>query len=110
LAQRSVEYFTTGWERLLSDSRIKTDLIEAKLHLQYADIDRFTAQRPDQAEQELRQAQRYLHQAASRSFGDEQATINQIRDEVAHLGSVDAQREADYEHVEARLRDLIQWL
>jgi hypothetical protein len=110
LAQRSVEHVTTGWERLLSDSGVKSDLIEAKLHLAYAEIDRFTAQRPDQAEQELRQAESHLHQAASRSLGDEQATINQIRDDVAHLGSVDAQREGDYEHVQTRLRNLIQWL
>jgi hypothetical protein len=39
LAQRSVEYFTTGWERLLIDHGDKTDLIEAKLHLAYAEID-----------------------------------------------------------------------
>lgn len=110
LAQRSVEYFTTGWERLLSDSGVKRELIEAKLHLAYAEIDRFTARRSDQAEHELRQAERYLDQAASRSLGDEQATINQIRGEVAHLGSVDAQREGDYEHVQTRLRNLIQWL
>jgi uncharacterized protein YdcH (DUF465 family) len=107
LAQRSVEYFTTGWERLLSDSADRTDLIEAKLHLAYAKIDQFTAQRPDEAQQQLRQAERYLNEAASRSHGDEQATINQIRDEVARLGSVDAQRKADYEQVEMELRDLI---
>jgi hypothetical protein len=39
LAQRSVQYFTTGWERLLIDHGDKTDLIEAKLHLAYAEID-----------------------------------------------------------------------
>jgi hypothetical protein len=40
LAQRSVESCTTGWERLLSGSDYKRDLIEAKLHLAYAEIDR----------------------------------------------------------------------
>lgn len=107
LAQRSVEYFTTGWERLLIDHGDKTDLIEAKLHLAYAEIDQFTAQRPDEAEQELRQAQRYLDRAESRSHGNEQATINRIRDEVAQLGFVDAQRKADYERIETELRNLI---
>jgi hypothetical protein len=110
LAQRSVEHFTTGWERLLSGSGDKTDLIEAKLHLAYAKIDQFTAQRPDETQRQLRQAERYLDEAASRSHGDEQATINQIRDDVARLGTVDAQRHAAYEHVPTRLRKLIQRL
>jgi hypothetical protein len=110
LAERSVEYFTTGWERLLSDGGDKRDLIEAKLHLAYAKIDRFTVQRPDQAERELRQAERYLEQAASRSSADNQATINRLRDDVTLLGTVDAQQQAAYEHVQKQLRNLIQRL
>jgi hypothetical protein len=110
LAQRSVEYFTTGWERLLSDRGDKRDLIEAKLHLAYAEIDRFIAQRPDQAEQELRQTERYLEQAAPEFSGENQSTILQIQDEVARLGTVDAQQQAAYEHVQKQLRNLIQRL
>ncbi len=67
LADRSVQYVATGWARYRAPSPYKADLIEARLHVEYARIDRFTGHDLSQAKQELGTAAQLLGQAADQA-------------------------------------------
>lgn len=62
-ADRSLEYLVAGWQRYRTDSPLKDDLIEARLHLANARIDVFTGHEPPQARSELNTSMQYLDKA-----------------------------------------------
>jgi hypothetical protein len=63
-SDRAVEYLATGWERYRAEGKpFKSDLIEARLHLDNAQIDLFTGYEPDRARKELDAANRFLDKA-----------------------------------------------
>ncbi|MGD8588822.1 MAG: YfdX family protein [Chromatiales bacterium] len=64
LSERSVEYISTGWQRLRAEGKGKKDLIEAKLQLSYARIDHFSANDNAAAKVDLAEARGYLDTAA----------------------------------------------
>jgi hypothetical protein len=74
LADRSMEYLAAGWARYRAESPVKSDLIEAKLHLANARIDLFTGHEAGEARDELNAAARFLDQAAG------QAKTHQVKD------------------------------
>jgi hypothetical protein len=64
-ADRSAEYLAAGWEKYRTDDPLKSELIEAKLHLTNARIDVFTGHQAAQATEELRLAEQSLGQASA---------------------------------------------
>jgi len=67
LAERESENVSTGWAKLRGKSTAKTALIEAKLHLAYAENAQLIQGKTAEAARELDQAQGYLDQAIKTS-------------------------------------------
>ena len=116
LAERDVEYLATGWARYRADSPLKSDLIEAKLHLANARIDLFTGHEPEKARNELESARGLLDQAAKeagkqRSENGRNAQIADVLKAVSELGSDPASTsESSYASLQQQLGDMIQSL
>lgn len=114
LSERSLAFLSTGVSRLSAASEIKADLIEAKLHLAYADIDRFTAKDTRQAQEELKQADKYLGQALKHADASDQQQIDQMQKAARKLSvkndKTDKAGEQQYSLLQNELRELIQTL
>jgi len=116
LAERDVEYLATGWSRYRAGSPLKSDLIEAKLHLANARIDLFTGHESDKAGSELESARRLLDQAAEEA--SKQQTDNSNKEQIADLQKAVSElgtdpastRESNYASVQQQLGDMIQAL
>jgi ribosomal protein S20 len=79
ISERSVEYISTGWQRLRAEGAGKKDLIEAKLHLAYARIDRFNSADDAAAKVDLAEVKGYLDAAAKQMKKPErQAEVQEI--------------------------------
>ena len=81
LSERSVEYISTGWQRLRADDAGKRDLIEAKLQLAYARIDHFSSKDDAAAKVDLAEAKGYLDTAAKQVNAGARPKVK----EVTHL-------------------------
>jgi hypothetical protein len=113
LADRSVEYLADGWARYRAGSSLKSELIEAKLHLANARIDLFTGHEPARAADELRVARQFLDQAAEtlqqqqsdaayrQRIADLQQAVDQLSSDPA------AGKEARYAGLQQQLHDMI---
>jgi hypothetical protein len=90
LAERSEAYVDAGWARYHARSPVKTDLIEARLHLENAGIDLFTGNDPVGAGTELQESERYLDNARTRVEGQTGGTIDksQVTDVYAGVKSL----------------------
>ncbi len=116
LADRSVEYLADGWARYRAGSPLKSELIEAKLHLAFARIDLFTGHEPARAAEELRVAGRFLDQAAEtvqkqKSDAGYQQEIADLQKAVERLsGDPAAGEEARYAGLQEQLHDMIRSL
>ena len=86
-SERAAADVATGWERLDVRSDFAEDLAEAKLHLTYADIERFTARDPAQAQEELRAAVGYLNEAIPAAPATEVGQIRPLRDAIDMMAS-----------------------
>jgi hypothetical protein len=116
LAERDVEYLATGWSRYRAESPLKSDLIEARLHLANARIDLFTGHESGKAGTELESARRLLDQAGEEA-GKQQSgnsikeQIVDLRKAVDELGTDPAgTRESNYATVQQQLDSMIQSL
>jgi TPR repeat protein len=98
-----------GLQRAGAKSNLKADLIEAKLHLSYAEIDRFTAGDAEQAASDLGLAQTHLDQAVGEASAKKAPAIAAVRDSVKHLAAEPAsnQQEAQYTELEGELSRMI---
>ena len=83
LADRSVEYLSTGWAKLRSHSALKSDLIEAKFYLSLARIDQFVGDDVGAAKHHLKEAEEYLEKAAEQA--DEHDTDAVYKDPIKDL-------------------------
>ena len=112
LSERSVEYFTTGWQRMRADDDLKAKLIEAKLHLSYAEADRLLANDTKQATDELAKAEDYLSKAAAEAKQGGAAGIQAVRNSVKDLSSDQTQTQLKdrYAEVKSHLGRLIETL
>ena len=116
LADRSVEYLADGWARYRAEGPLKSELIEAKLHLANARIDLFTGHETDRAAEELRVAGRYLDQAAEtaqqqQSDAAYRQRIAELQQAVEQLSSDPAAgKEATYAGLQKQLHDMIRSL
>jgi hypothetical protein len=116
LAERDVEYLATGWSRYRAESPLKSDLIEARLHLANARIDLFTGHESDKAGTELESARRLLDQADEESASSSPETVKkeqivELQKAVEKLGTDPAgTRESNYATVQQQLDSMIQSL
>jgi hypothetical protein len=113
LSERSAESISTGWQRLHAEGAGKKDLIEAKLHLAYARIDRFNAQDDAAAKVDLAEAKGYLDAATKEVGPAQQAEVKAVSDLVAGLDKAldaaagTADDPGAFHQVEARLAAMI---
>jgi len=116
LAERDVEYLATGWSRYRAASPLKSDLIEARLHLANARIDLFTGHESGKAGSELESVHRFLDQAAEEAGKQQTDNSNEkqiagLQKAVSELGTDPAStRESNYATVQQQLGDMIQTL
>jgi hypothetical protein len=112
LADRSMEYINARWSRYGAESPLKSELIEARLHLANAKIDLFTGHELASAGQELSAAMGYLDKAVEKagqgSDDSYQKRIAGIRNSVQALGQDPASAgEARYAELQRELGSLI---
>jgi hypothetical protein len=115
-ADRSMEYLTTGWARYRAKSPLKSDLIEAKLHLTNAKIELFTGHETSQVKQELTTSLQYLEKAAEKTKqqnGDKTYTkkIDEMQKAIKELSTDPAQgKQARYFELQRQMRGMIRSL
>ena len=117
LADRSLEYMSTGWAKLRSRSPLKEDLIEAKYHLNVARIEQFVGDDASAAGHHLKAAQESLEKAAERAdaqYTDEvyKKQIKDLEQSVQRLSEEKAKDTSDlqYAKLTRELRQMIQTL
>ena len=82
LADRALDYQVAAWERLQSTGGGSKDLIEAKLHVAYAEIDEFTSGDKQKSETELEKAESYLRQAVPQMTRKAEPELKKIENEL----------------------------
>jgi hypothetical protein len=116
LADRSLEYLAADWAQYRAESPIKSDLIEAKLHVANARIDRFTGHEEVRAAEELNAAGRFLAQAVEQTATHQteagyQERIAKLQKSVNDLkADTEVAAESKYTAIEEALRGMIQSL
>jgi hypothetical protein len=113
LSQRSLEYMSAGWSNLRTDSKIKTDLIDAKLHVTNAQIDRFTDDNVKEAKSELDNALTYLNRAAGNASDTHKAQVQQLQSDVKKLAkavSKATDERPQFKKIEQQMTQLIDTL
>jgi hypothetical protein len=85
ISERSAEYISTGWQRLRAAGAGKKELIEAKLQLSYARIDRFNAKDAAAAKVDLADAEGYIDAAAKRVNAGLKPEVSEVSKLVAGL-------------------------
>lgn len=113
VSERSVEYLSTGWQRLRAEGAGKKDLIEAKLHLAYARIDHVNSMDDAAARVDLAEANGYLDAAAKQMGPEKQTEVKALSSLVAGLETTlksDAAPRGDataFNQIETRLAAMI---
>lgn len=113
MSERNAEYISTGWQRFRADDGVRKALIEAKLQLAYARIDRFIAKDPAAAKVEIAEAMGYLEAAAQKVPALLQEQVNNLTGEVGRLSAAlesnntQGAKATDFHHAEQRLATLI---
>jgi TPR repeat protein len=111
LSERSAEYVYTDWEELTVTSKTKINLMEAKLHVAYAQIYQDTTGEVAKVRPEIDEADSYLKKAKQHVDGETEARLVAIRQELkeakAHLQEKGADVRTRYEKIKAELGDLI---
>ncbi|WP_353646509.1 YfdX family protein [Mesorhizobium sp. WSM2239] len=110
VSERSAEYIAAGLQRAGTKSDLKADLIEAKLHLSYAEIARFTTHDVDQAAEELGLSLNYMDQAVDRVSKTEAAAILAIHNSVEDLATEPAsdQQQSRFVELEGEISRMIE--
>lgn len=114
LAERTAEYLSAGYEREETTLSDENDLIEAKLHVSYAETYQVTTGEPDKAVKEINEALSYLKKGMHNKLAD-RATILKISKEEKELNDLKAKPEKNgadveerYESIKSALSRLIQ--
>jgi YfdX protein len=114
LAERSVEYLAADWREAEKTYSGERNLIEAKLHVAYAETYQLTAAEPDKAAKELDEAHSYLLQAMKNRATDKPARekIGEIDRAVltlkANPGRNELSVQDSYENIKEKLSDRIE--
>lgn len=107
LRERSIEMFATDFDRRHDGGAFKADLIEAKLHIAFAEADRWIRRRSRTATAELRIADRHLARAQAGTGGAVRARINAQRLAVKRLTEREKTNRATFVHLRRALRTLM---
>ena len=111
LSEREAEHISTGWQKLCSESKVKKDLIEAKLHIAYAETCQFITGNVDKAGTEINKAKDYLKSAAKNADSKVKAKINAIGKKIdkikKDLHNKKESAKVRYEIIKGDLRQLI---
>jgi len=113
LADRSLEYLAAGWAQYRTGSPLRSDLIEARLHLANARIDLFTGHESGSAGEELQAARQFLDRAAGQARNDHMQAgylkqLTDLQTSVDQLGTDPAVALASrYAMLENRLQGMI---
>jgi uncharacterized protein YoxC len=112
LSERAMEQLSSAWSELRHrNSPAQSDLIEAKLHLGYAEADQLTAGSLSGAKLQLKEAQRYLDLAAKEADAAHQSQIDGIRQKLQQLmAKVDKPVEPDTQTLTTQYDDLLRSL
>ncbi|GBE04430.1 hypothetical protein BMS3Abin10_00046 [bacterium BMS3Abin10] len=111
LSERGVEMVSMGWQKTGSSSAVKTNIIDIKLHVAYAETYQLTAGEPDKARTEIGKALKYIPKSMP---GADDATKTQLIEVEKELKEMKADTykkdiavKIVYEDIKAQLRDLI---
>ncbi|EGV33778.1 hypothetical protein ThidrDRAFT_0467 [Thiorhodococcus drewsii AZ1] len=116
LSERSVEYISTGWQRMRAGRKDKKELIEAKLHLADARIDHLYSHDNDAAKAELAETNGYLNAALPLVDDADKAEVKDVIAQVNALeqavkkGDDTADNAQAFQQTEDALADLIHQL
>ena len=102
---------STSWQKLSSETKVKKDLIEAKLHIAYAETSQFISGNADKAGAEIDKAEDYLNSAAKNADSKVKAKINAVGKKVnkakKDLHNKKEAAKIRYEIIKGDLRQLI---
>jgi hypothetical protein len=114
LSERSAEYVYTDWKELTAGSKTQINLIEAKLHVAYAQTYQDTTGEGEKAKSEIDEAESYLKKAEQDVDDTTRAKLVAIEHELKeageHLEGKGHDVRARYEKVKAELSALIRKL
>jgi|GEM_PF-2485495 len=85
LSEREVECFAIGWQTPGMDTDFRSNLIEAKLRLACAQVDRFVMQDLAQATREVGQAKLYLDRSLIWARSEDTTSVSTLRNEAERL-------------------------
>jgi len=114
IAERDSEYLAARWEESETTLGAEDDLIEAKLHVSFAETYQITTSEPLKADEELDTASSYLGKAMKNALVDKatQKEIGALKKEVEALRNAPetsgAALEERYDRIEDELRGLLQ--
>ena len=111
LSERETALISTGWQKIHSKGIVKTDLLEAKLHLEYAEIYQLTTRENKKADIEITAADSFLKNAAKNADSRVKAKIDSVSGKISQIktdlnGSKDAVR-GRYEKIKTDMGRLI---
>ena len=113
LSERSVEYISTGWQRMRAEGAGKQDLIEAKLQLAYARIDHFSTKDDAAAKVDLAEAKGYLDTASQQVQAEVKPKVEEVTNLINQIETALQQNDPDqtnklaFEQAESQLAKLI---
>ncbi len=112
LVEREAEKLYHGWRDQQSENHLYRQLIDAKLHLFYAEHELFESSDVEGAREELEQTTGYLRAAAKEASGARKERIDALEKEVAALGSLtanpDTKARSQYDKALADLRRMVE--
>ena len=111
LVERQAEKLYHAWRDQQTENHIYGQLVNAKMHLYYAEHELFSGGDTDDATRELERATAYLQAAATDATGDRKAQIEALRAEVTDLTALAAnpnkKMRARYDAVMLELRGML---
>lgn len=111
LVERTLDYNTAAWDKFQSTNPASPDLIQAKLHVAYADSYEFTTGDKQKAEMELAKAESYLTKAEAQMSDPAKPKLDAIDKELsaakAEVGKNDTEQKPRYETIRDDLARLI---
>jgi hypothetical protein len=114
LIEREAEYLAAGWAKAEATKPLENMMIEAKLHVAYAETYQVTAGEPANAVKELDKAEHYLAKALkNESLGiaaqqNIRAMTKKLEDLKLHPEKSDSSIEESYDAIKAELGGMIQ--
>ncbi len=111
LIEHEAENLYHAWRDQQSENHLYKQLINAKLHLFYAEHDLFESRDEERAKKELEEATGYLRAAAAAASGQRHSRIEALEEEVETLSSLvanpDAKARSRYDKALADLRRMV---